>query len=78
MGAIWRTIRFAKEEVERELNGSPITHLFFMGLMIQPMRDSVSGLKQVIFGASIGLAMDHLATALHTTRNALRTTHIQI
>ena len=65
MGAIWRTIRFAKEEVERELNGVSDNPLIFT------VEDNTQGntvgewIEAGNFhGASIGLAMDHLATAL--------------
>lgn len=71
MGAIWRTIRFAKEEVERELNGVSDNPLLFDGEWIEAGN---------FHGASIGLAMDHLATALTqlatlSERRTFRMTH---
>ena len=55
MGAILRTIRFSEEEVQRELNGASDNPLFIDGEWIEAGN---------FHGASIGLAMDHLATAL--------------
>ena len=79
MGAIWRTIRFAKEEVERELNGVSDNPLIFN----DPTDES--GIGEWIeagnfHGASIGLAMDHLSTALTqlatlSERRTFRLTH---
>ena len=71
MGAIWRTIHFAKEEVERELNGVSDNPLLFDGEWIEAGN---------FHGASIGLAMDHLATALTqlatlSERRTFRMTH---
>ena len=65
MGAIWRTIRFAKEEVERELNGVSDNPLIFHGSDDTTDADIGEWIETGTFhGASIGLAMDHLATAL--------------
>ena len=65
MGAIWRTIRFAKEEVERELNGVSDNPLIFNANEHNSDRDVGEWIEAGNFhGASIGLAMDHLATAL--------------
>ncbi len=71
MGAVWRTIRFAKEEVERELNGISDNPLIFDGEWIEAGN---------FHGASMGLAMDHLATALTqlatlSERRTFRLTH---
>ena len=55
MGAILRTIRFSYEEVQRELNGASDNPLFIDGEWIEAGN---------FHGASIALAMDHLATAL--------------
>ena len=55
MGAILRTIRFANEEVQRELNGTSDNPLFIEEEWIEAGN---------FHGASIALAMDHLATAL--------------
>ena len=65
MGAIWRTIRFAKEEVERELNGVSDNPLIFHSTSEDGNDDCGEWIETGNFhGASIGLAMDHLATAL--------------
>ena len=65
MGAIWRTIRFAKEEVERELNGVSDNPLIFHGSDDTTDAGFGEWIETGNFhGASIGLAMDHLATAL--------------
>lgn len=71
MGAILRTIRFAAEEVQRELNGTSDNPLFIDGEWIEAGN---------FHGASIALAMDHLATALTqlgtlTERRIFRLTH---
>ena len=79
MGAIWRTIRFAREEVERELNGVSDNPLIFT----DPRTDDGSGewIEAGNFhGASIGLAMDHLSTSLTqlatlSERRTFRLTH---
>lgn len=81
MGAIWRTIRFAKGEVERELNGVSDNPLIFNN---NKGSDNVGTGRWVeagnFHGASIGLAMDHLATALTqlatlSERRTFRLTH---
>ena len=65
MGAIWRTIRFAKEEVERELNGVSDNPLIFHGSDDTTDAGFGEWIETGNFSwASIGLAMDHLATAL--------------
>ncbi len=71
MGAIWSTIRFAKLEVERELNGVSDNPLLFDGEWFEAGN---------FHGASIGLAMDHLSTALTqlatlSERRTFRLTH---
>lgn len=65
MGAIWRTIRFAKKEVERELNGVSDNPLIFESECKGNEDTTGEWIEAGNFhGASIGLAMDHLATAL--------------
>ncbi len=55
MGAILRTLRFVEEEVQHELNGASDNPLFIDQEWIEAGN---------FHGASIALAMDHLATAL--------------
>lgn len=71
MGAVWRTIRFAREEVERELNGVSDNPLIV---------DNESIETGNFHGATIGMAMDHLKTALTqlatlSERRIFRLTH---
>lgn len=71
MGAVWKTIRFARTEVERELNGVSDNPLIFG-------QDSIE--TGNFHGATVGMAMDHLKTALTqlatlSERRTFRLTH---
>ena len=71
MGAVLRTLRFAEEEVNRELNGASDNPLFIDGQWIEAGN---------FHGASIAMAMDHLKTALCqlatlSERRTFRLTH---
>lgn len=71
MGAVWRTIRFARTEVERELNGVSDNPLIFGDDSIETGN---------FHGATVGMAMDHLKTALTqlatlSERRTFRLTH---
>lgn len=71
MGAILRTLRFAKEEVHRELQGTSDNPLLFDGEWLEAGN---------FHGASVAMAMDHLKTALSqlatlSERRIFRLTH---
>ena len=71
LGAILRTLRFAKEEVTRELNGVSDNPLLFEGEWVEAGN---------FHGASVAMAMDHLKTAIAqlatlSERRIFRLTH---